>query len=92
MSIDLMPFLIAWAVVTTAVLALALWRLLAGLHDDSGIHFIEGREEEIQTKTRMAQRMERIELAGKALTVVSAVMIAAIGVVYLYGVWVSGQS
>ena len=90
MNINLMPFMIAWAFVTTAVVVLALWRLLAGLHDEGGMHFIEGQEAEIQTRARMSQRLDKIELAGKTLTVVSALMITVIGVMYLYGVWTAG--
>jgi hypothetical protein len=40
----------------------------------------------------MSARMDKIEFAGKALTVVSALMITVIGVMYLYGVWTTGGS
>ena len=92
MNIDLMPFMIAWAFVTTVVVVLALWRLLGGLHDEAGIHFIEGQEAEIQTKAQMSRRLDKIEFAGKALTVVSALMITVIGAIYLYGIWMTGRT
>ena len=92
MRIDLMPFLIAWAVVTTLVVALAFFRLLEGLHDNTRTHVIEGSEQDLKSKTRMGFHMEWVELAGKVLTVLSVLMITAIGLAYLYyNVWLAGR-
>jgi hypothetical protein len=84
MTINLMPYLIIWAALTTIVLGLALWRLLEGLHDDTSLHVIEGTEQELEAKQQAGRRMDRIEVVGKALTVLSGVMITGIGVAYLY--------
>jgi hypothetical protein len=87
MTIDLMPLVIAWVALTAVVAGLALWRLMEGLHDDTGIHVIEGSEAELQSKSSSARRMDRLEAIGKTLTAASAVMIAIIGLAYLYNVW-----
>ena len=91
MTIDLMPWIIAWAMVTTVVVILALWRLMEGLHDDGGLHFIEGTEKELAAKSQMSRRLEKMELAGKALTVVAAVMIVGIALAWAYNGILAGQ-
>ena len=92
MSIDLMPFLILWAVITSGVLLLAVWRLLLvkrkaqlGLHvtePDAGIAGLE---------VRIATTLARIDRWGKILTVVSAVLVLAIGALWLYNGWLEAN-
>jgi len=84
MTIDLMPYLILWAIVTTAVVILALWRLVLGLHEMGGIHIASGGERELQQEAELSRREARIELWGKTLTVVSATLILGIGVAWVY--------
>ena len=84
MRIDLMPYLILWAIVTTAVLILALWRLMLGLHEMGGIHLAPGGDRELQDEVKMTRREDRIELWGKTLTIVSAILILGIGAVWVY--------
>lgn len=84
MRVDLIPYLILWAIVTTAIVVLALWRLLLGLHERGGIHISPGGERELQQEAEVTRREGRIELWGKTLTVVSAILILGIGVACVY--------
>jgi len=83
MRIDLMPYLILWAIVTTAVVILALWRLLLGLHDQEG-RIAPGGEQEMEQQGNRTRREARIEFWGKALTVVSAILILGVGLAWVY--------
>jgi len=91
MTIDLMPWMIAWAMITTVVAILALWRLMEGLHDDGGLHIIEGTEKELAAKTQVWSRLVKMELAGKALTVVAAIMIVGIALAFAYNGILAGR-
>jgi len=84
MQIDLVPYLILWAMITTAVVILALWRLMIGLHDLGGIHIAAGGERELQREAEVTRRETRIEQWGKTLTVVSALLIVGIGFAWFY--------
>ena len=89
--INLEPWLILWAIVTTVVLILAIWRVVVAKHDEevAGIHIVEGEEKVPELQTQMARKLARIDLWGKALTVISAILIAGIGAAWLYNGWIS---
>ncbi len=76
---DLMTWVVAWAVVTTAVVILALLRLTFGLHDTPGLKIGAGEHAEFYGKQQEAGRtMNRLDVLGIALTVVSALMVLVI--------------
>ncbi len=93
MAIELMPCLILWAAVTTAVLLLALWRIrvvkreaeLGGLHVAGGDPALALRETEI------ARSLARIDFWGKTLTVLSVILILSIGSIWLYKGWLEAN-
>lgn len=84
MAIDLMPWMIVWALVTTVVIALALWRNMLGLHDLGGIHIGAGEEKDAELEAQLTRKIARIEAWGKVLTVVSGVLIVGIGLVWAF--------
>lgn len=93
MPIDLMPWMILWAAITTGVLALALWRLMVVKQEDAlgGLH-VAGSDAAIpETEARIARKLSKIDLWGKTLTVVSAVLILAIGAIWLYNGWLKAN-
>ena len=78
---DLMPWLIAWAIVTTVVIALALYRTGLAWHDIPGVH-LSGDPGIPERQKETARKLNMVDLLGKALTVVSAVLILVIA-----GMW-----
>ena len=71
----LMAWIVAWAVVTTAVVVLAYLRLTFGLHEILGVKF--GSPEQAQfylEQHKNGRRLERLDFVGIMLTVVSAVL------------------
>ena len=84
MRMDLMPWMILWALVTTGVVVLALWRNMLGLHDMESIHLGKGGEQDEEMEARIARKIAQVEMWGKTLTVVSAVLIVGIGCIWAY--------
>lgn len=84
MDLDLVPWLIAWALITTGVVVLALWRNMLGLHDFGGLYLAKGEERDAEEEARITRKIARIELWGKTLTVVAAVLIVGIGAAWAY--------
>ena len=76
---DLMTWVVAWAVVTTAVVFLGYLRLTFGLHDMLGVKFGPGEQAEFYGKQQQAGRtMNRLDVLGIVLTAVSALMVLVI--------------
>ncbi len=76
---DLMTWVVAWAVVTTGVVVIALLRLTLGLHDMPGMKFGPVEQSEFYGKQEQVSRtMDRLDVAGVVLTVVSALMVLVI--------------
>ena len=79
----LMAWIVAWAVVTTAVVVLAYLRLVFGLHEVLGVKF--GSPEQVQfylEQQKSERRLERLDVVGITLTAVSAVL--ALVVLFLW--------
>ena len=80
---DLMSWIIAWAIVTTAVVVLGYLRLTFGLHEVSGVRFGSGHQEEFyQQQQKMDRKLHRLDFFGIALTVISALMVLVIIVLW----------
>ena len=76
---NLMDWVIAWAVVTTAVVVLGYLRLTMGLHEVLGVRFGSGHQAEFYSEQRMqSQRMKRLDLIGMVLTAVSVLMVLVV--------------
>jgi len=88
---ELMPWMIAWAVVTTAVLILGFYRLTLGLHEDPGVYIDAAEARQAKEKSDLDHKIERVELYGKSLTAVSAVLIAITALLWVFGALGSGQ-
>ena len=89
MTIELMPWLILWAALTTVVLLLALWRVMVVKREGQvgGLHVADGDPALDQRETEIARSLARIDFWGKTLTVLSAILILAIGSIWLYNGW-----
>lgn len=93
MSIELMPWLILWAAITTVVLLLALWRVMVVKREGEagGLHVAAGDVALAQRETQIARSLTRIDFWGKTLTVLSAILILAIGSIWLYNGWLEAN-
>ena len=93
MAIDLMPWVILWALVTTGVLVLALWRLVVARREEAlgGLHVAAADASIPELEAKIARTLVRIDFWGKTLTVISAALILAIGVAWLYNGWLKAN-
>lgn len=87
---NLTPWMIAWATVTTAVLVLAFYRLTLGLHEDPGIYIDANEARQARSKAASDARITKIEFYGKALTALSALLILVTVVLWIYGALTTG--
>ena len=79
---DLTPWIIFWAAVTTVVMLLAFYRLSLGMHEDADLHLNEEDAAPNLEQAAMAKRIDLVEMIGKSLTVVSVLL-----VFFIAGVW-----
>lgn len=79
---DLTPWIIFWAAVTTVVMLLAFYRLSLGMHEDADLHLNEEDAAPNLEQVAMAKRIDLVEMIGKSLTVVSVLL-----VFFIAGVW-----
>ena len=76
---DLMTWIIAWAIVTTAVVVLGYLRLTFGMHEVLGVRFGSGHQGEFyQRQQEMDRKLNRLDFFGIGLAVVSALMVLVI--------------
>ena len=85
---NLIPYIVIWAVVAVAVLALALYRKVLTFHgDDEFVHLAEGEQRLIPQQVALGHKLALIDRWGKGLTVVTtAYGIGIVGVI-LYQAW-----
>jgi hypothetical protein len=87
MATDLMPWLVGWAFVITGVVILIVWRFLVAREERGGIFIEPGEERELDHQVRIGKTLARIDLWGQTLTVISALLMAWIAVIWLRSVW-----
>lgn len=76
---NLMTWIIAWAVITTAVIVLGYFRLTFGLHEVTGVKFGSPKQGEFYAdQGKNERKLEALDMAGMALTAVSALPALAI--------------
>ncbi len=84
MGINLLPWLAAWAIVTTVLVILVLYRARLASHEVTGIRIDDTETDLPEVQRKFAQKMEKIDSFVRRLTVASVVMIFGIGVLWLY--------
>ncbi|MBI3694890.1 MAG: hypothetical protein HY238_08630 [Acidobacteria bacterium] len=88
MNIDLMPWLIAWGILTTVVIALALYRTTLAAHDPPGLSLADAHVTDVQKQ--IEHRLVAVDRWGKALTVLSGAMILFIAALWSYQTYMKG--
>ena len=86
MGINLLPWLAAWAILTTVLVILVLYRARLASHEVTGIRIDDTETDLPEVQRKFAQKMEKIDLFVRWHTVASVVMIVAIAVLWLYQV------
>jgi len=82
---NLMPFIVSWAVLATIVLALAIYRYFVARNEDDYVH-VDGSH--VSTQQAMVKRLDNIDRWGKILTIVVAVYALVIGGLFMYSSWI----
>ena len=84
---QIMPFVVSWAVLATVVIGLAFYRKIVARKEDDYLHFEDG----VSTRQEaMARKLEAIDKWGKLLTILAAVYSLVVLGVVLYNGWISG--
>jgi hypothetical protein len=91
MSLNLLPFLVLWAVLAAVVLLMIAYRAAVARHEDDSLHVIHGASAVPQQAT-VSERLETIDKWGKRLTVITIVFGLLLGAVYAYQSWVQGAT
>ena len=88
MNIDLMPWMIVWGILTTVVVALALYRTSLAAHDPPGLSLADAHGTDLQKQ--IEHRLVAVDKWGKALTVVAGMMIMFIFALWAYQTYMKG--
>ncbi|HWE52539.1 MAG TPA: hypothetical protein VG273_22280 [Bryobacteraceae bacterium] len=83
-DMTLTPLVVAWAVLAIGVIGLAIFRSIAGLHEDDNVHLAAGEQDMIPKQIAFFNTMERIDRWGKSLTVVTAAFGLVLASIYIY--------
>lgn len=95
MPINLMPGIVLWALVTTVVLVLFVWRVMVTKGEPRVLHVAPENEEqmvEVREEVKLARKLDVIDRWGKVLTIVSAVLVLAVGAAWVYNGWLAGST
>jgi hypothetical protein len=74
-----MAWIVAWTVVTTAAVVLGYFRMTFGLHEILGVRLGSPHQKEFYLEQQTVERkLNKIDMVGIGLTLVSAVMMLVI--------------
>ena len=78
------PFIVVWAAMAVAILALAAWRQAIDIHEDDSIHLQDGQTGLMKNRFAWAGKIKSIDRAGKTHKIMAATYGLALagGVVY----------
>ena len=83
---NLIPFIVSWAVLATIVLALAIYRYFVARNEDDVIHV---GVPSASNQEAVAKKLDGIDKWGKLLTIVVAVYALVIGGLFMYSEWIA---
>ncbi len=84
MNINLQPWLIAWAILTTIDLLVVLYRANLASHEVTGIRIEDTEADLPEVQRKSAETFSKIDFYVKWLSCLSVLMIVGIGLVWLY--------
>jgi hypothetical protein len=91
MQTNLVPFVVLWALMAAAVLALVVWRKVVASKEDDNIHVLDGGSASISQQTVVAQKLDQIDKWGKTLTVITVVFGLVLAAAFVYQGWMNGS-
>ena len=83
---NLIPLVVTWAVLATAVLALAFYRRAVASKEDDYLHV---NNDVAAQQTAMAKKLEMIDRWGKILTIIAAVFGVILLGLFMYDGWIN---
>ncbi|SPE32120.1 conserved hypothetical protein [Candidatus Sulfopaludibacter sp. SbA6] len=81
MHVNLVPFIVLWALLAASVLVLIVWRKMVANNEDDTLHVLQGS---VAQQVTVAQKLEVIDKWGKILTVITLVFGLILGAAYVY--------
>lgn len=78
---------IVWAVLTTIVITLAIYRKLTARNEDDFVHLTAGETNVISQQVTVAQKLDKIDSWGKTLTIVDVAYLVVLLSVVCYNAW-----
>ena len=91
MKMDLLPLLILEVILVAIVVGMIVWRKIVSKDEDDQLHVLHS-EGVAPQQALMAHKLDVIDKWGKIMTVIAAVVGAALGLLWIYQVWIQGSS
>ena len=89
---NLLPYAIAWAVLASIVVVLAIYRRFVSAEEDEILHVSDANSDTATAhQIAVAKKLEAIDRWGKVLTVLALVSGLALAGVFLYTAWVESS-
>lgn len=84
-------YVLTWAIVALAALALGGYRFTLGNREDDTIHLAPGEAGMIAFQTQVAKRIRTVGKIGVAMTAVAIIYGTMIAAYWAYGAWLQGN-
>jgi uncharacterized membrane protein len=88
---NMVPAFIVWSVLAVVVIGLAIYRRLVATREDDLIHVSPGQEALVSQQVEVAQKLDKVDRLGKALTIFVAVTGVILAAFWIYQVWQESQ-
>ncbi len=79
---DLTPWIIAWAVVTSAVLVLGYYRVILEMQGDPSMHLYSVEGNQRLEQATLERKIYWVDRCGQALTIASVILVVAIAMMW----------
>jgi hypothetical protein len=85
---NLVPWIVVWAVLAAAVIVLAGYRKLVASHEDDSLHVSDRETALVAQQEMLARKLDWIDRWGQILTVIALVYGLALASGYVYLSWI----
>ena len=86
MTMNLIPFAMAGAVLVLTVIVLYVWRRTVARQEDDSLHMLADSAA-IPQQVALAHKLAVLDRWGKVLTLLAALYVIAIGAIFVYQQW-----
>ncbi len=84
---NLIPHIVIWAILTTVVVFLAVYRKKINSTVDETLHVLDAEAATVGTQAVVAKKLAVVDRWGKALTILAFLYLLAIAGMYIYSVF-----